>query len=394
MQLMRCAKHLRVSGMKFDPIGKYLHAVDIRNTDNTITNVQGINIRKEFMPSVANTNETDLSKYKVIRKGQFAYSPMQVGRDETIRIALYVDEEPAIISPAYLVLETDNEHLLPEYMMLCFLRPESDRFGWFISDGSVRASLDYDRLCEIEIPIPSPEKQREYVAIYSNLLKLINNHKKSFADLQLITDTFTEKLVEKYGTEELGSYIKLTDIRNSDNALGVKELRGISTSKVFIKSKANTTGVNFGNYKVVNPGQFAYVADTSRRGDKIALAYNDNKLHIISSIYTTFEITNTDKLLPEFLLLWFKRPEFDRYARYNSWGSARETFDWNEMQRVHLPIPPLTIQMSIVAIYHALEARKSLTERLKTVIKEISPILIKNAKDKYMEESRDLVGVV
>lgn len=369
--------------MKFDKIGNHVRQISNRNKDLTIKNVLGINIDKVFMPSVANTNESDLSNYKVVEKGQFATNLMHVGRDERLPIGVYTGEEPAIVSPAYFTFEViDPDALLPEYLMLIFLQPEFDRYAGFICDSSVRGNLDWERFCEVEIPVPTPEKQREYVGIYSNLLKLSNNHEKSFTDLQLITNTFTEKLVEKYGTEELGNYIQATDVRNSDSALGEKDLRGISTAKVFIQSKANTTGVSFTNYKVVKSGQFAYVADTSRRGDKIALAYNDNRPYVISSIYTTFEITDTDKLLPEFLLLWFKRPEFDRYARYNSWGSARETFDWSEMQRVRLPVPPITIQKSIVAIYHALEARKRLAERLKATTKKISPILIKDARDK------------
>ncbi|PIQ18948.1 MAG: restriction endonuclease subunit S, partial [Flavobacteriaceae bacterium CG18_big_fil_WC_8_21_14_2_50_34_36] len=133
--------------MNFKPIGKYIQLVDNRNKDLAVTNLLGINITKNFMPSVANVSETDLSKYKIIQKGQFAYSAMQAGRDETIRIALYTYDEPAIISPAYSVIEvSDKNELLPEYMMMWFQRPESDRYGWFISDSSVRASLDYDRL--------------------------------------------------------------------------------------------------------------------------------------------------------------------------------------------------------------------------------------------------------
>lgn len=371
--------------MKFDKIGNYVQQISNRNKDLSVKNVLGINIDKVFMPSVANTSGTDLSNYKVIQKGQFATNLMHVGRDERLPIGVYTGNEPAIVSPAYFTFEiTKPDELLPEYLMLIFMRAEFDRYAGFICDSSVRGNLDWERFCEIEIPIPTPEGQCEYVRIYSNLLKLSNYHEKSFSDLRLITDTFTEKLVEKYGTEELGNHITATDIRNSDAMLGIKELRGISTSKVFIKSKANTTGINFASYKVVKAGQFAYVADTSRRGDKIALAYNADKSYIISSVYTTFEIADTEKLLPEFLLLWFKRPEFDRYARYNSWGSARETFDWNEMTRVKLPIPPPSVQRSIVAIYHALEARKKLAERLKHTIKEISPVLVKHAQDKVV----------
>ena len=126
--------------MNYKRIGDYIQLVDNRNKDLAVTNLLGINITKNFMPSVANTSESDLSKYKIIQQGQFAYSAMQVGRDETIRLALYEDKQPAIISPAYLVIESkDINELLPEYMMMWFQRPESDRYGWFISDSSVRA---------------------------------------------------------------------------------------------------------------------------------------------------------------------------------------------------------------------------------------------------------------
>ncbi len=126
-------------------LGDYIQLVDNRNKDLAVTNLLGINITKNFMPSVANVSGTDLSKYKVIQKEQFAYSAMQVGRDETIRLALYTNNKPAIISPAYLVIESKDE-LISEYMMMWFQRPESDRYGWFISDSSVRASLEWERL--------------------------------------------------------------------------------------------------------------------------------------------------------------------------------------------------------------------------------------------------------
>lgn len=368
--------------MKFDKIGKHVRQISNRNKDLSVTNVLGINIDKVFMPSVANTTASDLSNYKVVRKGQFATNLMHVGRDERLPIGVYTREEPAIVSPAYFTFEIiDPDELLPEFLMLIFLQPEFDRYAGFICDSSVRGNLDWERFCEVEIPVPTPEKQREYVDIYSNLLKLTNNHEKSFADLQLITNTYTEKLVEKYGTEELGGYIQQTDTRNRD--LAVKKVQGISIQKKFIDSKANMDGVPLGGYKVVRPREFAYVTVTSRNGQKISIGLNDShEPYIVSSTYISFLVTNTEELLPEFLLLWFKRPEFDRYARYNSWGSAREAFDWSEMQRVKLPVPPPSVQRSIVAIYHALEARKQLAERLKRVTKEISPVLIKDAKDK------------
>lgn len=151
-------------------IGKLLEEIDIRNSDGEITNVQGININKEFMPSVANLSTTDLSKYKVIRKNQFAYSAMQTGRDECIRIALFHEDEPVIISPAYSVLQINDEsknEAFAEYIMLWFSRSESDRYGWFISDSSIRASLELPRFFEIKIPLPSTKEQQAIVNLYN-----------------------------------------------------------------------------------------------------------------------------------------------------------------------------------------------------------------------------------
>ena len=152
-------------------IGDLLKEIDNRNRDESITNVQGININKIFIKSVANLDDTDLSKYKKISKGQFAYSAMQTGRDECIRIALYGEKEPCVISPAYSVLEVKNENVLSEFLMLWFMRKESDRYGWFISDSSIRASLELQRFYEIQIPIPKIEVQQNIVDIYNAYIK-------------------------------------------------------------------------------------------------------------------------------------------------------------------------------------------------------------------------------
>lgn len=136
--------------------------VNIRNSDGAIKNVQGINISKQFMPSVADTNGVDLTKYKVVQKGQFAFSGMQTGRDECIRIALCDTERPIIISPAYTVLGVKDQAILPEYIMLWFLRGESDRRGWFMSDSSVRTNLDLERFWEIKIPNPEEKITDSY----------------------------------------------------------------------------------------------------------------------------------------------------------------------------------------------------------------------------------------
>ena len=158
-----------------------LYEVDSRNVDGAITDVQGINITKQFMPSVADTNGVDLSKYKVVKQGQFVFSGMQTGRDECIRIALLDKDEQVIISPAYTVFEMNDSTVLPEYVMIWFSRKETDRRGWFMSDSSIRTNLDLERFYEIEIPVPGEEIQKSIVDLYKvyTLRRCINEQLKA-----------------------------------------------------------------------------------------------------------------------------------------------------------------------------------------------------------------------
>jgi len=152
-------------------VQELLKEIDNRNSDGKIRDVQGINISKQFMPSVADTNGIDLRKYKLVEKNQFAFSGMQTGRDECIRIALNRDDVPVIISPAYTVFESKNESVLEEYIMMWFSRKESDRRGWFMSDSSVRSNLDLDRFYETQLPIPEISVQKSIVDIYNVYIK-------------------------------------------------------------------------------------------------------------------------------------------------------------------------------------------------------------------------------
>lgn len=162
--------------------------------------------------------------------------------------------------------------------------------------------------------------------------------------------------------KRLGDYIRQVDVRNKDEK--VTRLLGVSIDKKFIESIANTIGTDMSVYKIVKHRQFAYGPVTSRNGDKVSIALLLEEECIISSSYTVFEITDTKKLLPEYLNLWFKRPEFDRYARFHSHGSAREIFDWEEMCNVELPVPPIEEQEKIVDAYETIEKRIALKKKI------------------------------
>lgn len=158
----------------YKSLGEYIRQVKVRNRDLGLTEPMGINISKFFMPSVANTNGTDLSKYRIVKNGQFAYNPMHVGRDEVLPIALLKGKNKIIVSPAYVVFEIiDEEVLNPEYLMMWFRRKDFDRNAWFTTDNSVRGGFSWESLCEMELPIPSPEKQQEIVNEYNAVVNRI-----------------------------------------------------------------------------------------------------------------------------------------------------------------------------------------------------------------------------
>jgi type I restriction enzyme S subunit len=166
---------------------------------------------------------------------------------------------------------------------------------------------------------------------------------------------------EKYRL--LGDFIRQVDVRNTDGK--EENLLGVSVQKMFIPSIANTVGTDFTKYKVVKRGQFTYIPDTSRRGDKIGIALlTDYDEGLVSNIYTVFEVKDENELLPEYLMLWFSRPEFDRYARFKSHGSVREIMDWDEMCKVELPVPSIDKQRSIVKAYQTITERIELKRRI------------------------------
>lgn len=366
-------------------IGDLVEIVDERNNFG-ILEFYGININKEFMPTVANIDGLDGTKYKVVRKNRFVFSGMQTGRDECIRISMYMEDSPIIVSPAYTTFEVIATDIVdPEYFFMFFLSPERDRLGWFYSDSSIRSNLDWDRFCDIDIELPSIDIQQKYVDIYNAMLANQKAYETGLEDLKLVCDGYIEDLRRRCPAEKIGKYIIQSDSRN-EQGLTVDAVRGLAVSKEMITTKADMQGVSLNNYKIVPPAYIAYVPDTSRRGDKMSLGFNDtDETFLVSSISTVFS-TKKDRLVPEYLMLFFCRAEFDRYARFHSWGSARETFDWEEMCDVKIPIPDIKVQEAISDIYKAYKERQAINERLKTRIKDLCPILISGCRDEAEKE--------
>ena len=179
----------------YDILGNHIRLIDTRNRESITDRVLGINIDKFFMPSVANVIGTDLSKYKLITKGKFACNPMHVGRDERLPVALYDEEEPAIVSPAYFMFEVvDNSILNEDYLMMWFRRPEFDRICWLHTDGSVRGGITWDDICRLELPIPPIENQLEIVNSYKAITERIALKQKINDNLEATAQAYFDNL--------------------------------------------------------------------------------------------------------------------------------------------------------------------------------------------------------
>lgn len=264
-----------------------------------------------------------------------------------------------------------------------FNRSEFDRYSRFNSWGSARETFCWEDMCGIDIDLPPLLIQQKYVDVYNAMLANQKSYECGLEDLKLVCDAYIEDLRRKTPCEAIGAYIEEFNQRN-EIGLMLDSVRGIATSKEFIDTKANMDGVALDNYKIVEPGMIAFIPDTSRRADKMSLALNQSEeAYLVSSIATVIK-TNNRKLLSKYLYLYFCRTEFDRYARFCSWGSARETFCFEDMKDVSIPIPNLEIQKSIVGIHEAYITRKEINEKLKAQIKDICPILIKGS----IEEAR------
>lgn len=343
--------------------------------------VKGMTITKEIIPTKANVNKTDLSKFLIVQPKEFIYNPRTHGKK--IGFGYNNSKESFIISwnnIAFRVKPSKLETILPDYLFLHFKRDEWDREACFQSWGSSTEVFSWDTLCNMTIEVPSISIQQKYVDIYNSMLANQQCYEKGLDDLSLLCHSFVDNLRKTVPHHCLGEYISKCEESNEQLLYGVEDVKGISIEKRFIDTKANMTEVSLKPYIVVNPNEFAYVTVTSRNGEKISVARNDsNQSYICSSSYIVFKINDIDKLLPEYLSLLFERSEFNRYARFHSWGSARETFDWDTMCDVRIPVPDIEVQHSIVDIYKACNIRKEINEKLKSQLKDICPILIKGS---------------
>lgn len=338
----------------------------------------GVNIDKIIMPMRGNLEKKDFSNFHLVPPRHFAYNPrgsrkLGIGFNDTEKTFIITFNDNV-----FRIKETAKKKILDTYLFMYLCRKQWDRYAEFISWGSSTEVFDWNIFCEEEIFLPPIQIQQKYVDIYNAMLENQKSYERGLDDIKLVCDAYIEDLRREMPCEAIGFYIEEVNQKNIGN-LKLDSVRGIATSKEFINTKANMEGVSLENYKVVEPGMIAFISDTSRRADKMSIALNQSEEnYLVSSISTVIQTDNT-KLLPKYLYLFFCRTEFDRYARFHSWGSARETFSLDDMKEVRMPLPSIDVQKSIVGIYEAYTIRKEINEKLKAQIKDICPILIKGS---------------
>lgn len=358
-------------------LGDYIERSTKNNHDlkNGIELIEGVTNEGIFASPKGNPMDVNLKPYKIVDKGAFVYNPSRLN----LGSIAYRTEGLCIVSHLYIVFylnDKGQKEIDPEWLFMYFRRKEFYREVTFRNFGSQRPEFNFNDMSDIMIPLPELTVQRKYLAVYKSMVVNQQSYERGLEDLKLVCDGYIEDLRRKMPCEKIGKYIHRHDIRNGKN--GTKNVMGISTSKQFREPTSKVNKNELANYKVCKPRQIAFVQTTHNEKVFTYAFNNTDKDIVVSSVNEVFS-TDEEKLYPEYLCMFFNRSEFDRYARFHSWGSARETFTWNDLVEVKIPIPDIKVQKAIAEIFAVYTTRKQINEQLKTQIKNICPILIRGS---------------
>lgn len=357
-------------------LGEFIEECDERNTELKIKLSQGVANSKVFQTpkQVAANARGD----KIVRSGQFAYNRATTRNGEKISIA-YREGPDCTVSGAYQVFRiADVEALDPHYLMLWYLRPEFDRYARYMSKGSAHEFFEFDEMSRVEIPVPPIEVQRKVVEAWQGLRRMKDENENLAEPLMQLCRSYLQECKKKYPMKEIGPMIERKDLRNSDNK--VRVVKSVSVQKEFKDTNAKVDKNDLTGYKIVNPGEISFVQTTGNE-KCLCMAVNwFGEAIVVTSVNEVMSI-DSSQLLADYLYLWWTRKESDRYARFNSWGSARETFNWSEMCRVKIPLPPIEVQQAIVDVYRCAKEAKAIAEEADRLSREICPALVRYAAE-------------
>lgn len=364
-------------------LGEFIELRDVRNSDLQYgaDDVRGVNNLKLLMPTKADLAGRDLSKFQIVYPDEFVFNHRTSRNGSKFSIAYNDTGIPVICTEDYVVFrikEACKTLLDSRWLYMFFNRPEFDRYVITNSWGSSTEFYNWEDICEVGIPVPPIEIQQKYAAIYNAVLANQQSYEQGLEDLKLVCDGYIEALRRRIPCQPIQKHITQKNDRNTDKA--IDRVMGLSTKKEFREAQSRVNRDELGNYKIVKPQEIAFVPTTDT-WKVLAFAVNTfGEDIVVSPVYEVFCV-DVSNLIPEYLAMWLTRKEFDRYARYHSWGSARENFSFEDMCNVEIPIPDIQTQQYIVNIFNAYQLRKEINKQLLAQIKDLCPILIKGSID-------------
>jgi hypothetical protein len=366
---------------KWVRLGDYIEAVDERNREGkyTVEDVRGVANTKGFIYTKANISDRDLSSFQVVNPTYFAFNRRTTRNGERLGLGYNDTHSTFICTEDYVVFKIKDEKrgkLHPCFLYILFLRDEFDRYVRYDSWGSATEFFNWSNMQDIRIPLPSMEVQRDLVATYEGLKRLAKDNEALIAPLTEACQAFIVDCKRQYPSVPLGEYIE--EVREKNDGGVVTRVFGLSTQKEFREPSSRVNHLELNGYKIVRRDEFAYVPTTDT-WKVFACALNKGETIVVSPIYIVFKVKHEDILLVDFLYVILQSQEFDRYARFNSWGSARENFSWVELCRVHIPLPPLEVQLSIVNLYHCIEEAKRISREARERLGTLCPALVQYA---------------
>lgn len=359
--------------VKWHRLGEFIEECDERNLEGSfgVDSLRGVNSQQQFCESRANTVGIDFRPYKVVRKDCFAYNPARLDIGSIARF----EGDGCIVSTLYEVFrisEAKKLELLPGYLQVYFVREEFARYVGFKNWGSAREYFWLDAMKRTPIPVPPIEEQRKVVAAWQGLRRMKEQNEQLAEPLLALCRSYLQECKKKYPMREIGPMIESLNERNSNDL--VKEIRGMSTEKEFRVPQSRVDINNLTSYKVVRKNDFVFVPTTDTWRCLAICLSSEEYPFVVSPIYEVFRFTGD--IIPDYFHLWCKRKEFDRYARYHSWGSARENFSFDDMCRVKIPLLPIEVQQAVVDLYRCANEAKKIAAEADRLSREICPALI------------------
>ncbi len=322
--------------------------------------------------------DVSLAPYKLLKPNEFCYVTVTSRNGGKISLAMNNTAKLYIVSSSYLVFCSKDENiLLPEYLFMLLNRAEFDRYARFHSWGSARETFDWSEMCRIEIPLPDIEVQRELVATYNGLKALAEQNEALLPQLSAACHAYIVDCRAKYPAVPLGDYIEEYNELNTDNK--IKTVKSVSVFKEFRDTNAKVNKEELSKYKIVLPGMMSYVQTTKNEKCFACCVNHFEEPIVVTSVNKVFFVSKPEEIDIDFLFLFLSRKEFDRYAIFNSWGSAREVFQWEDLKTVQIPLPPIEIQRAIVEVFKCSERAKKIATEARERIKNLCPALVQRA---------------